>query len=120
MIGVPVKDRGEDPLLEERFGRAEIFCLIADDGTRAFVDNQAPDSTSGAGVQTVQMLADRDVDTVLAPEIGPKAIAALEPLGIRVFPIGQARTLSEVLALFRENRLEERKGLSAPGGLRRA
>ncbi|MDC7224262.1 MAG: NifB/NifX family molybdenum-iron cluster-binding protein [Spirochaetales bacterium] len=120
MIAVPVKDRGKDPSIEERFGRSDIFCLIDGEGQRRFIDNEAPSSPSGAGAKTVQMLADEGVGTVLSPEVGPKAMTAMGPLGIRVFHIGEGRTLSEVLDLYGEGKLIERKAPQAGGGLRKA
>jgi len=120
MIGIPVKDKSDNPQLEERFGRSAIFCLIDGEGNRTFIDNDAPNSSSGAGVKTVQMLADRDVDVVIAPEVGPKATAAMEPLGIRVFNMGTVQNLNELMTLYNENKLTERKDSAAPGGLRRA
>jgi predicted Fe-Mo cluster-binding NifX family protein len=120
MIAVPVKDKSDDPRLEERFGRSAVFCLIDGEGNRSFIDNDAPDSPSGAGVKTVQMLADRDVDIVIVPEVGPKATAAMEPLGIRVFSMGSAQNLNDLMALYGEGKLTERKNSGTPGGLRRA
>ena len=120
MIAVPVKDREADPRIDERFGRCPYFCLIDGEGKRTFLDNEAPTSPSGAGVKAVQTLADEDVTVVLSPEVGPKAMAAMEPLGIKVFHIGEARTVSEVLSLYEENKLEERRTPSSGGGLRRA
>ncbi len=120
MIAVPVKDREADPQIDERFGRCPFFCLIDGEGKQTFLENEAPSSPSGAGVKAVQTLADEDVTVVLSPEVGPKAMAAMEPLGIRVFHIGEARTVSEVLSSYKENKLEERKSPSTGGGLRRA
>ena len=118
VIAVPVKEKGDDPQLEERFGRSCFFCLIDNGGRKFFIENNAPASPSGAGVKTVQMLADEGVDTVLAPEVGPKATAAMEPLGIKVFNFGSAATLSEVLSLYEKGELEERKVPSAGGRIK--
>lgn len=109
-----------DPALEERFGRAEIFCLIDGEGQWTFIESDAHRSASGAGIKTVQLLADHGVDTILAPEVGPKAQGALTPLGIKVYHFGTARTLKELLSLYGEGHLEERKAPVAGGGLRRA
>jgi predicted Fe-Mo cluster-binding NifX family protein len=120
MIAVPVKDKGADPQLEERFGRSYYFCLINDGGERKIIENEAPSSPSGAGVQTVQMLADEGVDIVISPEVGPKAMTAMEQLGMKVFHIGNAGTLSELLSLHERGDLDERKTPSHGGGLRKA
>ncbi|MDC7221215.1 MAG: NifB/NifX family molybdenum-iron cluster-binding protein [Spirochaetales bacterium] len=120
MIAVPVRDKGDNPQLEERFGRSDIFCLIDGAGNRKFIDNEAPASPSGAGVQTVQMLADEGVKTVISPEVGPKAMTAMTQLEIKVFHIGEAANLSELLSLYNDGKLAERTAPSHGGGLRKA
>ena len=120
MIAVPVKDRSDNPLIDERFGRANIFCLIDDEGKRRFIESDSNSSPSGAGVKTVQMLANEGVSVVIAPEVGPKAMDVIVKLGVKVFNVGSAAQLKEALTLFDENKLVERKTGSESGGLRRA
>jgi predicted Fe-Mo cluster-binding NifX family protein len=120
MIAVPVKDKGDNPLIDERFGRASIFCLIDDKGKWRFIDSDSDSSASGAGVKTVKMLIDEGLSVVISPEIGPQAMDVIEQLGIKVFNTGSIDNLKEALTLYGENKLVERKTGPAAGGLRRA
>lgn len=120
MIAVPVKDKGENPQIDERFGRASIFCLINEEGKWRFIDSDSNSSPSGAGVKTVQMLANEGLSVVISPEVGPKAMDVIEKLDIKVFNTGSAGTLKEALTLYNEHKLVERKTGPAAGGLRRA
>jgi predicted Fe-Mo cluster-binding NifX family protein len=105
LIAIPVKDNNHDPEIDERFGRATSFCIIDKDHSFKFIDNTSKNLSSGAGGQAVKLLADENVNIIISPHIGPKAMDVIEALEIKVFEKGESKTVSEVLTLFRSNKL---------------
>lgn len=105
MIGIPVKGNGENPEIDERFGRAQLFCIINDNGGIKVVENTAKEQASGAGGQAVKILADEDVDTVISPHIGPKAMDAINALKIKVYQVGDAKTVKEAIQMLKDDKL---------------
>jgi len=115
IIGIPVKEKGADPQIDERFGRCNYFCIIDDKEQITFIENSAKDQASGAGGQSVKLLADEDVDTIISPHIGPKAMDAIKLLNINVFSLGDSTTVTQALNNIKAGKLElvdaEKKGL---------
>jgi len=78
IIAIPTEDgRTVGPV----FGRAKCY-LIADGASREIVANSGIGAEHGAGTGAAALLAERGVGMVLAPELGPKAAAALASAGI--------------------------------------
>ena len=115
MIGIPVKSRGSNPEIDERFGRGPLFCIIDKDKNLTFIENSAKDLASGAGGKAVCLLADQSVTKIIAPHVGPKAMDALNGLDIKVYNMGSSITVNDALKSFENNLLEEvsnqKKGL---------
>lgn len=82
--------------LDQRFGRCAWFVIIETE-TQEWTahPNPAADAGSGAGLQSVQFLADQGVQAVVGPHFGPKAFTALEAAGIKPYAAdgGQAEGL---------------------------
>ncbi len=106
MIGIPVKDNGDNPVMDERFGRAQMFCIINDAGEFKIVENRAKGLASGAGGQAVKILADEDVDTVISTHIGPKATDAINLLKIKAYHVGEAKNVKEALEMLKSGALK--------------
>ena len=89
----PTLDSGVDP----RFGRCAYFLVVETD-TMAFeaIDNVNAALGQGAGIQSAQLVAGRDVKYVLTGHCGPNAHSALSAAGIGVILgcSGTARKLS--------------------------
>ncbi len=67
------------------FGRAKNFAIYDDaDSSITIVANAGTSAEHGAGTGSAAFLADKGVGVVIAPEIGPKAEAALKAGGIRI------------------------------------
>lgn len=105
MIGIPVKDNSENPEVDERFGRGQMFCIIDSEGKYKVIDNTAKEQASGAGGMAVKLLADENVDTVISPHVGPKATDAINALGIKVYQVGNAKTVKKALEMFKSGKL---------------
>ena len=116
MIAIPVKNQEENPEIDERFGRCNMFCII-DNTNYKFIENRSKDNTSGAGGESVKLLADEDVTTIISPHIGPKAMDAINALKMEVFNMGDSKTVSDALENLKNGKLE--KVDPAKKGLRR-
>ncbi len=81
------------------FGRAINFALYDhEDGSYAILANEGANSEHGAGTGAAAFLAERGVGTVIAPEIGPKAAAALAAAGIAIVSVPAGIELGEAMA----------------------
>jgi len=74
-----------DSKVDQRFGRAKYF-IFYDDETALFetISNKNVDGTGGVGVQSAQLVAEKQAKTVLTGKVGPNASKALESAGIDV------------------------------------
>ncbi|HPE89359.1 MAG TPA: NifB/NifX family molybdenum-iron cluster-binding protein [Spirochaetia bacterium] len=67
------------------FGRASSFAIFDQaDSSLVIHRNDGINAEHGAGTGAASFLADKGVNVVLAPEVGPKAAAGLAAAGIEV------------------------------------
>ncbi len=116
MIAIPIKSKDKNALIDERFGRASFF-YIYNDIEFKIVDNSAKDASSGAGGLAVKLLSDENVDTIISPHIGPKAMEVIKQLGISVYEKGESTGLADVMKLFKDDKLTKLE--TKPQGLKR-
>jgi predicted Fe-Mo cluster-binding NifX family protein len=95
-IGVTSTGPTLDDMVAVRFGRCPYF-LIIDSETMEFeaLPNPNISQVGGAGIQSAQLMADRDVAVVLTGNCGPNAIQTFGAAGIQVIseisgPVRQA------------------------------
>lgn len=93
--GIPTDD-GET--VSAVFGRARSFA-ICDPGTKALaiVPNEGANSEHGAGTGAAAFLAEKGIEVVVAPEVGPKALEALRAAGIRVVSVPAGLDLDKAI-----------------------
>lgn len=96
--------------LDPRFGRCEHFVII-DADTEEFeaFSNESVMASGGAGSQSAQFLANKDVEAVVTGNVGPNAAMALEAAGIKVYRMGSG-TVKDALDAFRAGTLEAISG----------
>ena len=84
-IGVTSTGPTLDDMVAARFGRCPYF-LIIDPDTMEFeaLPNPNISQGGGAGIQSAQLMADRDVAAVLTGNCGPNAIKTFGTAGIQV------------------------------------
>ena len=94
-IGVTSTGPTLDDMMAARFGRCPYF-LIIDPDTMEFeaLPNPNISQGGGAGIQSAQLMADRDVTAVLTGNCGPNAIKA--------FGAAEIQVISEVSGSVRE------------------
>lgn len=80
------------------FGRAKSFALYNDaDSSYVIAANEGVNAEHGAGTGAVAFLVEKGVGVIIAPEVGPKAAAALFAAGIRIETIEAGRALGDAM-----------------------
>jgi predicted Fe-Mo cluster-binding NifX family protein len=94
-----------DGQIDPRFGRCN-YLLIIDSQTMHYesIPNMACSATGGAGIQTVQTIADKGVKVVITGNVGPNALKALSTSGVEVIT-GAFGTIKEVIEKFNRGEL---------------
>lgn len=122
-IAVCAKNQGMDSIADDRFGRAEYY-VIFDTESRAgeTVENTAKNEPAGAGGSAVRILSQNNVDVVLVPELGPKAVAAINAFEIKAYRYTDRVTVREMIAAFQDGKLKQISTSTAKShsGLRKA
>ena len=86
----------DDPV-DPRFGRCAYFVIVqTDDMSVEAFDNESIALGSGAGIQSAQFVASKEVDAVITGNCGPKALQTLSAAEIEVF-LGQSGIIREVI-----------------------
>jgi len=84
-ICITAKGKDLDSEVDPRFGRTQNF-LIIDPETMEFevLENPNIELAQGAGIQTAQLIASKDLAAVLTGSCGPNASRVLQASGIKV------------------------------------
>ena len=92
--------------VDPRFGRCAQFILV-DPETMQFevLDNPNLAAAGGVGIQSAQLLANKDVQVVLTGNCGPNAFATLQAAGIEVF-IGVSGTIQTAIDQYKSGQLQ--------------
>jgi predicted Fe-Mo cluster-binding NifX family protein len=71
------------------FGRCPYFILAEIEEQKIIkteaLKNISGEQTSGAGIAATQLMADNEVEAVIAKNVGPKAMEALKKFNIQVY-----------------------------------
>jgi predicted Fe-Mo cluster-binding NifX family protein len=83
-IAVASQTKKVESKISEQAGRSPFYLIFDEQGSLlTAVKNPFSRGGGGAGFGVAKMLADKEVDLVVAGEFGPKMIAALEERGLR-------------------------------------
>jgi len=87
--------------VDPRFGRCAYFIFV-DTETDAFeaVPNPNTEAMGGAGVQSGQLVASKDVKAIITGNVGPNAFQTLQAAGVEVV-VGAAGTVKETLEKYK-------------------
>ena len=108
-IAVCVKEAKETSQVDVRFGRAGCFAVY-DDQSRQWdfiLNSQDMQAAQGAGLQSAQHILDAGADVLLAPNMGPKAMAVIKREQMQVFQVSGAMTAAEAIEKYQAGELEE-------------
>jgi len=122
-IGVCAKNNGLESEVDDRFGRADNYVIFNTETKEVVtIENTAKNEASGAGGMAVRLLDKNDVEIVLAPELGPKAMDAIKAFNIEAFAFGNSKTVKEAIENYENGTLVKFITNSNEGhhGLRRA
>ena len=98
IIAVPTDD---GRTVGKVFGRAKSFALYDKETKKLdIVPNEGINAEHGAGTGAASFLADKGVKAVGAPEVGPKAAAALAMAGIEVRKVPAGTPIESAVSLF--------------------
>jgi len=106
-ICITAKGNTLDAQVEERFGRAPYFIFADEDGSLIEeVANANTNATGGVGPKSVQVIIDHDASTLITGQMGGNAQTALESAGIAVYQYRDSGSVSDAIALFKEDKLK--------------
>ena len=107
-IAISSTEPNENSRVSDRFARAEYFIIYDHDSlTFESIENPAKKEGSGAGGKAVKVLGDLGIDIVLVPELGPKALDALNAFEIKSYQYPREKTVREVIYMYFEKKLPE-------------
>jgi len=92
--------------VDPRFGRCHYFILFDTDTNKSeAIENTGAQGMGGVGIQSGQIMADKDVKTVLTGSCGPNAFQTLQAAGIKVIT-GVNGTVQEAIDKFKSDELK--------------
>ena len=115
-VAITSQGKDMDSEVDPRFGRARFF-IVADSETDevAVHDNTLSlNASHGAGTQAAQAVVGLGAEAVVTGNIGPKAYAALEAVGVKIY-VGASGSVAEALQKFRDNQLRCASEATAEG-----
>ncbi|AEK71989.1 iron-molybdenum cofactor-binding protein [Thermococcus sp. 4557] len=101
-IAIPTNGGGLEDTVAQVFARAPAF-LIADVDENGNVTNSrviqngAAMAGGGAGPMAVQTLINEGVEAVIAPQVGPNALGAIQAAGIRLYQVAPGTPVEEAI-----------------------
>ena len=101
-----------DAQIDARFGRCQYF-IIVDTDTLEFeaVPNPNIATGGGAGIQSGQMMAEKQIKAVLTGNVGPNAFQTLQAAAIDVIT-GVSGTVKEAVEKYRSGEFKPTEGPS--------
>ena len=106
-IALPLQNNNEISQIDIRFGRAAYFGIY-DDSNQSweFISNsQNTQAAQGAGIQAAQHVINADVNILIADNVGPKAMLALQTAGVEIFQSSQNLSAIDVVKEFKDSKL---------------
>jgi len=106
-IALPLQNNNENSPVDIRFGRAAYFGIY-DDSNQSweFISNsQNTQAAQGAGIQAAQYVINADVNILIAVNVGPKAMLALQTAGVVFFQGSQNFSAIDAVKAFKDNKL---------------
>ncbi len=96
-----------DSQVDPRFGRCQYF-IIYDSETESFeaIRNSNIIAGGGAGVQSGQLVANKQVDVVLSGNIGPNAFQTLQAAGIKIITGLSSGSVQKIIEKYKTDDLE--------------
>lgn len=111
-ICITAEGKDLDSKVDPRFGRCKYFIIMdVDTMTLEAMNNPNIDSMGGAGIQSGQFIAEKQVKAVLTGNIGPNAFQTLQAAGVDVIT-GITGTVKEAVDKYKKGELKSTEGPS--------
>jgi predicted Fe-Mo cluster-binding NifX family protein len=111
-VNICVTAQGDnlDAPVDPRFGRCQYF-MIVDPETFQYEAMRNPniETTGGAGIQSGQIMADRQVKAVVTGNVGPNAFQTLNTAGIPVIT-GASGSVRQTVEKYNKGELQQTEG----------
>ena len=106
-IAITAKGTNFNAAVDPRFGRSETFIII-DTDTEQFevIQNSGLNTMHGAGIQTAQLMSEKNVKKVITGAVGPNAYQTLQAAGIKMYQ-AKGTTVREVFDAYKSDQLTE-------------
>lgn len=101
-IAVPTNGGGLNDTVAAVFARAPAFYIadIDENGNvinEKVIQNGAAMAGGGAGPMAVQTLINEGVEAIIAPQVGPNALGAVQAAGIRLYQVAPGTPVEEAI-----------------------
>ena len=115
-VAISAQGKEMSSVIDQRFGRTRYFIVIdSETGTFTVHDNsQNLNAPQGAGIQAAKNVLDFGAEAVISGNVGPKAFAALNAAGIKVYT-GASGTVQETLEAFNAGKLNRTEKAAVEG-----
>ncbi len=115
-VAIPASNQSMDAQLDPRFGRAKFFLIYdMDSGEHEFITNeQNMLARQGAGIQSAQTVAGKDVQAVVSAHVGPKAYAVLKNAQITLYYSGEG-SLRDIIDNLKKGNLNKISNANVQG-----
>lgn len=92
--------------VDPRFGRSQYF-IIVDPETLQFeaIVNTSINAAHGAGIQSGQLMSQKDISAIITGSVGPNAYQTLTAAGIQIFQ-SVAGTVAQMIDAFKKGQLQ--------------
>ena len=112
MARIAVSSTGDnlDAQVDPRFGRCAYFIFV-DTDTLEYESVQNPNvsAASGAGIQTAQLVANKEVEAVLTGNVGPNAFQTLQAGGVNVIA-GVSGKVKDAVQMYKDGKVQAAGG----------
>jgi len=101
-IAIPTNGGGRNDTVAPVFARAPAFLIVDVDEngnivSEKVIQNPAMNVAGGAGPLAVQTLINEGVEAIIAPQVGPNALGAIQASGIRLYQIAPGTPVEEAI-----------------------
>ncbi|NJE76861.1 NifB/NifX family molybdenum-iron cluster-binding protein [Thermococcus sp. ES12] len=101
-IAIPTNGGGLEDTVAPVFARAPAFLIVDVDENgnvtnSKVIQNGAAMTGGGAGPMAVQTLINEGVEAIIAPQVGPNALGAIQAAGIRLYQVAPGTPVEEAI-----------------------
>ncbi len=112
-ICITAADRNLESAVDPRFGRCQYFIIVESD-TMEFeaIANPSVSATGGAGIQSAQSIANKDIEVLITGNVGPNAFPILDASSIKVVSVAGG-SVADAIKQYKNSELQVLTGPTA-------